>query len=114
MTAGRRDQLVTLQSYTTTQDDYGEEVQVWGPLGGGAEPVKEWAAIFYGRGDERRQAAMEQGSQAATFQMLANLTTLDLTIRDRIVHDGVNWDIQGLSPNTPKRGLIEATATRAA
>lgn len=108
MTAGRRDQLVTLQRYTTTQDEYGEEVQTWADLG------TEWAAVFYGRGDERRQAAMEQGSQPATFQMLANLNTLGLTIRDRIVLDGVAWDITGLAPNTPKRGLIEATATRAA
>ena len=108
MKGRRRDQLVTLQRYTTTQDDYGEEVQTWADLG------TEWAAVFYGRGDERRQAAMEQGSQPATFQMLANLNTLGLTIRDRIVLDGVNWDIVGLAPDTPKRGLIEVTATRAA
>lgn len=108
MTAGRRDQLVTLQRYTTTQDDYGEEVQTWADLG------TEWAAVYYGAGSERRQAAMEQGQQSANFQMLANLTTLGLTLRDRIVLDGVNWDIVSTSPHTPKRGLMEATATRAA
>lgn len=101
----RRDQLVTLQRFTATQDDYGEETQVWTELG------KEWAAVFYGRGDERRQAAQEQGQQAANFQMLANLTTLGLKLEDRIVLDGLVWDIVGISPHTPQRGLIEVTAT---
>lgn len=107
MTAGRRDQLVTLQRYTTTLDDYGEGTQAWTELG------TEWAAVFYGRGDERRQAAMEQGQQAANFQMLSNDQTRALVLTDRIQHDGSDWNIVGISPDTPKRGLIEATATRA-
>lgn len=105
MTAGRRDQLITLQRFTATQDEYGEETQAWSELG------KEWAAVFYGRGDERRQAAQEQGQQAANFQMLANLATLGLKIEDRIVLDGRIWNIVGISPHTPERGLIEVTAT---
>lgn len=97
--------LIALQRYTSTQDEYGEEVQTWASLG------QEWCAIYFGRGDERRQAAAEQGTQAANFQMLANLTTLGLKIEDRIVLDGLVWDIVGISPHTPKRGLIEVTAT---
>ena len=102
MTAGRRDQLVILQRYTTTQDEYGEEVQTWAGLG------TEWAAVFYGRGDERRQAAMEQGSQAATFRFLSNTQTRALSIRDRIVVDTVIWDILGIAPMD--RARIEVTA----
>ena len=101
----RRDQLITLQRFTATQDEYGEETQTWTDYG------KEWSAVFYGRGDERRQAAAEQGTQAANFQMLGNLTTLGLKIEDRLVLDGLVWDIVGISPHTPKRGLIEVTAT---
>jgi SPP1 family predicted phage head-tail adaptor len=106
MTAGRRNKLITIERYTTTQDDYGEETQTW------ATYAIEWAAIYYGRGDERRQAAMEQGQQAATFQMLSNPLTEAVTLKDRIVHDGANWDITGIAPDTPKRGEIELTATR--
>lgn len=105
MKGRRRDQLITLQRYTVTLDPVGEEVRTWEAFG------TEWVAVFYGRGDERRQAAMEQGSQAATFQMLVNLTTLGLTIRDRIIHDGAAWDIQGIAPMD--RQHIEATAVRA-
>ncbi|KZY90846.1 MULTISPECIES: head-tail adaptor protein [unclassified Erythrobacter] len=104
---GRRDQRVTLQRYTTSSNDYGEEVETWGDIG------TEWAAVFYGRGSERRQAAMEQGAQPATFQFLSNPVTRSLTIRDRIMHAG-QWDIVGISPDAPDRGLLEVTAVRGA
>lgn len=106
MSIGRRDQLITLQTYTTTQDAYGEETQTWATAG------QEWAAVFYGRGEERRQAAREQGSQTATFQVLDNAVTRAMTVAGRIVHDGANWDITGKASDTPKSGLIEFTAVR--
>lgn len=106
MTAGRRDTLITLQRYTTTQDEYGEEVPTWADLG------TEWAAIFWGRGDERRQAAMEQGQQAATFNLLSNTLTRSLTLRDRISGEAGEFDIVGIAPDFPKRGEIEVTGTR--
>lgn len=105
MTAGRRDRLVTLQHYTTTQDSYGGETQTWADLG------TEWAAVFYGKGDERRQAAMQEGEQAATFQVLSNIITRAVTLKDRIVLDGDNWNIVGIAPMG--RAAIEFTATRA-
>lgn len=104
MTAGRRDQLVTIQSFTAAQDAYGEEVQTWADLG------QEWAAVFYGRGDERRQAAVEQGQQAVTFQMLSNAITRAVTLKDRLIHDGSTFDVVGIAPMD--RATIEFTATR--
>lgn len=90
-------------------NEYNEEVDfVWTPL------AEEKVAIYYGSGSERRQAAMEQGSQTATFEMLSNTRTRGLTIRDRIVHEGSNWDITELAPDTPRRGMVRAVATRAA
>lgn len=108
MRAGRRDQLVTLERASTVQDEYGEEQETWAPIG------KEWVAVFYGRGSERRQAAMEQGQQPATFQLLSNPITRSLTLTDRIGHAGAAWDIEGIAPDTPARGLIEVTAVRSA
>ena len=107
VTAGRRDQLVTLERFTSTQNSYGEEVETWAAIG------QEYAAVYYGKGSERRQAAMEQGSQPANFQFLSNAQTRGLTLKDRIEHNGV-WDIVGISPDTPERGLLEVTAVRAA
>lgn len=105
MTAGRRDSLITLQHFTATTDEYGEEVETWADLG------QEWAAVFYGRGDERRQAAVEQGKQSANFQVLSNDLTRSVSIKDRIDYDGSLWDIVGISPMD--RSQIEYTAVRA-
>lgn len=101
-----RDTLVTLQRFTSVTDAYGGETETWTDLG------NEKAQIFYGRGDERRSAAMEQGRQPATFKMISNSRTRGLTVRDRIVLDGANWDIEGVA--FPSRKDVEVTAVRAA
>jgi head-tail adaptor len=98
---------VTLVRYSATQDAAGEEVQDWAPLG------DERAQFIYGRGQERRQAAMEQGEQAATFRMHSNARTRGLRVSDRITHQATSWDIEGIALDTPKRGMVEITATRA-
>ncbi|MGV1682907.1 head-tail adaptor protein [Sphingopyxis sp. NJF-3] len=103
-TIGRRDTLVTIQRFTSTQDEYGEEVQTWVDLG------KEWAAVFYGTGAERREAAREQGEQAATFNVRSNTMTRGLSIRDRIVSGSDNWDIVSVAPI--RRAEIDLVAKR--
>lgn len=107
MTAGRRDQLVTIQRGTPATDDYGEETLTWATL------ASEWAAVFYGKGDERRLAAVEEGKQAATFQVPSNTNTRSVGVKDRISGVGSTWDIVGIAPDVPKRGTIEFTAVRA-
>lgn len=99
---------MTLRRASAGTDEYNEHEAAWADLG------TEWAQVFYGRGDERRQAAAEQGSQAATFQMLSNELTRGLTVKDRLSHGGAVWDLRGISLDTPRRGLIEVTATRSA
>ena len=105
MTSGRRDQLVSLERATVEQDPYGEEISTWSALG------TEWAAINWGRGDERRQAAMEQGSQSATFNVLDNPMTRTVSLKDRIVFDGQSWDITSSVPGK-RRGERDITAVR--
>ena len=105
MTAGKRDQYVTIQRGTPTTDEYGGETMVWATL------ATEWAAVFYGRGDERRSAAVEQGQQPAVFQVLSNSNTQGVTLKDRISHGSSTWDIVGIAPLD--RSLIEFAAVRA-
>lgn len=105
MKAGERDQIITLQRYTSITDELGGETETWTDLG------KAWAQVFYGKGDERRSAAMEQGQQPATFKMLSSAITRGLTVRDRLVLDGVNWDIVSTAPMS--RADVEVTAVRA-
>lgn len=106
MRAGKRDNRIEFQRSTSTPDDYGEPVETWSPIG------SAWAAVYYGRGDERREAAREEGRQTASFVVLACDLTRGVTIRDRIVMAGDNWDILGTSP-VVGRADIEFTALRA-
>lgn len=105
MTAGKRDQKIVIERPTATTDAYGETTHTWATL------ATEWAAVLYGKGDERRQAAVEQGEQAATFRVLSNTNTRSVGVKDRINHGGSYWDIVGIAPMN--RAEIEFTATRA-
>lgn len=104
MTAGRRDQLITIQRATVVEDELGGEEKTWGTL------AEEWVHVFWGAGSERRQAGQESASQSATFQALDNAATRSTQVTDRIVWNG-EWDITGIA--FPKRGEVEITAVRA-
>lgn len=106
MVASRRDKLVSIQRADVVTDAFGEEVQTWRELGA------EWAAIRFGRGEERRQAAQTQATQSVTFIVLDNGLTRGLTAKDRIVWNNAIWDLAG--PGQPlTRGEIEITGTAA-
>lgn len=100
--AGQRDQLVIVQRATTAKDAYGEPIASWAEIG------RAWAAVLYGRGAERRQAAIEQGEQPATFQVLSSTLTRGLKLTDRLIAVGTVWDIRGVTE--PHRGTIEIVA----
>lgn len=107
MTRRKRGEVVTFERATVEQDDYGEEISSWAAI------CQEKAQVFYGRGDERREAAMEQGEQAANFNVPSNDATRGVTLKDRINFADRLWDIEGIAPDTPSRRRIEFTATRA-
>lgn len=105
MAAGRRDTLVQFQRAVRATDEYGQAVPAsWAVL------CSEWVAVLWGRGAERREAAATQLVQSATFQALAHPVTLGVLPTDRIVMDGVAWNIGGIAPMAG--GLIEFTAVR--
>ena len=108
LAAGPREHRVTLQRASSTKDEYNEDVPAWAPLG------TRMAAVFMGRGAERREAAMERGRQPATFQLLGCALVRSLTLKDRVGYAGSAWDIEGIAPDTPQRGLYEITAVREA
>lgn len=103
MGAGRRDGNVIIERGTPTTDDYGGEMISWATF------ATAWANINYGTGQERREAAQESASVSATFQVLANTETRDITTTDRINFEGI-WDIVSAVPN--RRKYIDITAIR--
>ena len=82
-----RDRLVTIQRATAATDDYGEGAPTWATL------TTAFAKVLYGSGQERREAAQEAAAQTATFMFLWGATLAGVTVKDRIVFDGANWDI---------------------
>ena len=101
---GKFDQRIGFERATLVADEYGSEVPSW------AEIAQRWAALSYGRGDERREAAREGGVQPATFIVLADEVTRTLVVTDRISFGGV-WNITGIVPRG--RAEIEITAVKA-
>jgi head-tail adaptor len=104
MKRGKLDKRVTIQRFTAATDSHNEQIETW------ADVDARWTAVFFGRGDERRQAAVESGNQSASFVMLADSTTKTVTIKDRLSFQGI-WDIVGISPIDSSE--IEFTAVRA-
>jgi head-tail adaptor len=103
--AGDRDTRITFERFSTSQDNYGEQVEAWSEIG------SSMAKVFYGRGDERRQAAREQASKQATFNVGQNAVTRSLTEADRIKIGAVIWDIIDITPLG--KSEIDFTASRA-
>ena len=106
MKPGNRDKRIAFERFGLIENKYGEEVEEFAPF------VSRWAQVWMGKGSERREAAMERGGQAATFGIISDTDTRTLTLKDRIVYAGSNWDIESVAPDTPKRGEMEITATR--
>ena len=107
MRAGELDSLVVFQKPTDGDEDaFGETVSGW------TEHAKAWAKVLYGRGEERRTAAIEGADQPATFLVRATARTRVLTVKDRILYAGSTWDITNVAPIGRVR--VELTAKRRA
>lgn len=92
MRAGSLDKLIVVERGTVTTDGYGGEVIEWSPY------CTEPASVTYGKGSERREAAQQSATIAATFRIRSNPTTNAITVTDRIAFDGGTWDV---SSNVP-------------
>lgn len=92
MDPGQRGSLITFQRGTPTPDDYGGETIVWATL------TTAWARVEYGTGQERREAAQERASQAATFKCEWSVTLAGVTATDRISFNGDIWDLAPPAP----------------
>jgi head-tail adaptor len=85
--AGERPQYVVVQRKTVSVDDYGQEIATWHDLATG------YAAILYGSGQERREAAQENATVAATFDFDWNPTLAAVRPTDRLLCFDVVWDV---------------------
>lgn len=105
--AGDLDRRVTFQRPgSDAEDAMGVPVEGW------SDAFTCWADINYGTGRERREAGIEGADQSATVRVRASNSTKALTPANRIVFDGVSWDITSVAPF--ERTFIDFAATRRA
>lgn len=88
---GERFHVVTLQRRTTASDDHGGITETWHSLG------TAYAAVRHGTGQERREAAQENATQAATFEFDWNPTVAALRPTDRLQCFDTVWDIASVA-----------------
>lgn len=107
--AARRIHRIEFQRLASAEDALGgTDGAAWANLFDQPRP----AAVFYGTGAERRAAAVESATQAATFNVLADSETRTVRTKDRIIFDGAAWDITAVSPiGGPVPFEIDFTAT---
>lgn len=106
MKAGDLKYRIVVERYTVTEDPLGGETKTW------AEFTRPYAAITFGTGRERREAAQESASAPATFHVRRNTKTKTISPADRIVFDGSEWDIASSVPSKAFREGIDITAVR--
>ncbi|MDE8651886.1 head-tail adaptor protein [Novosphingobium album (ex Liu et al. 2023)] len=108
--AGKRFARIAFERATIVRSQLGTKgPKSWARIG-----TPRFAAVFFGAGSERRAAAVEQAVQVATFNVLADSLTRTITVEDRIIHDGLAWDITGIVPigQGPREIDFTATASR--
>lgn len=99
---------IVIEGKTVATDDYGGEVETWGPY------ATEFADVRFSKGAERREAAQERASAAATFIVLSNAKTRAISVSaHRIVFDGAAWDIVSNIPSREFNAGREIEAVRA-
>jgi head-tail adaptor len=93
--ATRRKYAVSFIAAAATTDTYNQTVENW------ATPTTlatVRADVRFGTGQERREAAQESASQAATFECVRTPTLEAVPVTARIAFDGSQWDITGRAP----------------
>ena len=87
MQAGRLDQRVTVERFTTTTDSWGQPVEKWAPM------FTCWAAVEPLTGREYIAA------QAAVSEVTARIRMRFrpwMTAEDRVIHNGTTYNIVSL------------------
>jgi head-tail adaptor len=104
--ASDRTELIVFQRATTSENDYGEQIETWADL------YTRRARVRFGTAQEKREAAQENASQTATFECVRSSQLDGITLKDRISYLGSTWDLSETAPLD--RATIRFTGTRSA
>lgn len=87
MDPGNRPHLVRIQAPVTATGTLGGETHTWHDEG------TAWAAVLYGTGQERREAAQENATQQATFNFDYSPETAGIRTTWRLYVFDTVWDV---------------------
>lgn len=107
MPAGQRDCQITFLAAITSTNDYNETVENWSSP---TTIATRNARVRFGTAQEKREAAQEAASQAATFECYRSSALDEIPMTARIGFDGSQWDITERA--SLDRYMIRFTAVR--
>ena len=87
MKAGQLDQRVTVERFTSTEDELGQPIESWAPL------FTCWAAVEPLTGREYIAASAAVSEVTARIRMRFRPW---MTAEDRVIHDGTVYQIQSV------------------
>lgn len=102
--ASKRTELIVIERATSTENEYGEQVETW------ATYATRRANVRFGTAQEKREAAREGGVQSASFECVRSVDLDAVTLNDRISYLGSSWDLSEVAPLD--RATIRFTAAR--
>ena len=100
MAIGNLDRCITIQDFTRSQNEYGETTEAW------TDTTSTRAGVKYKSGGESVFSNKETATADVIFTIRYRAT---LTVKSRIVFEGVNYDILHIA-QTGRRHYQEVTA----
>lgn len=100
MQAGEMDRRITFQRYTEAQNAMGEPIETWANL---VSIPTVWAKVEPVRGDESYTADKTEAEYDTRFTVRYRS---DLTVKDRIVYGGQDYDIHSIAEMERQEGLM--------
>lgn len=107
MRAGKLDRRIVLQRFTETRDEYNEPVQTWATL------ATRWASYEPLSDGEKFSASETAAEASARFVIRYSTAVRDLNPKDRLMFEGVTYQIIRVKEIGRREGIEITTSARA-
>lgn len=111
MKAGLMDRRIQIQSKTISQNDSGEEVEVWANMASTPDGMV-WAELRYNAGRESFSADQRIGVTPATFRIRWSDELKGTTSEYRLIYDGRIYEIVDVREIGRREGIEIDALTR--
>ncbi len=106
MRGGKLDRQIILERYGISYDAFNQPIEGWAEIG------RRWASKEDVSDGEKIRAAQVGASVSTRFRVRYDSLTWTLTGADRLICEGVEYQISGTKEGSGRRREIEITAVR--